>query len=419
MECTVTMGYWPLALGALASLVFQVCVAQQPALSLVTFEAPPYQIAGVVGRESAGIHGETVNTVTCAAKAAGWRTDITMAPQKRAIYSLKRNYADGYFAAAPSAELDAIARRSFPVALEKWYFFTLASSPKPNKDRIGVVDGSNEEAWLKAHGYDVYLSVTSPKQLLALLARGRINTALMDAQVMEGLNADPKVPGIDSLHSHFLRYAPLHFYLGEKFHMAYPNFLPTFNQALPACMGKTLQPTGRELKHIKNLTRQLLDELRERLNLQHAIDTGPHQETLAEVLSIDSKWQALPSKTKLPLASSILNLPASQALNHWQSSHKGLITEAMLVNNMGAIAAMSQITSDYWQGDEPKFLEVIGSGSALKSRDHKFLFVSPIRYDQSTARFQITVSAPIFFDNEEEPNGVIVLGLDIEKAMGI
>lgn len=415
MECTVIMGYRPLALGAIALLTFQVCFAQQPSLNLVTFEAPPYQIS----REGTDIRGETVNTVTCAAKAAGWTTNITMVPQKRAIYSLKRNMADGYFAADPSAELDAIARQSYPVALEKWYFFTLDASPKPSKDRIGVVDGSNEEAWLKANGYNIYLSVTSPKQLLALLERGRINAALMDERVMQDLNTDSGTPAIDSLHSHFLRYAPLHLYLGNVFQVTYPSFLSAFNEALPTCMGKNLQLSERELTHIEVLTRRLLAELRGLLNLQQALKSGPKPSTLAEVLSIDSKWQALAPKAELPLASHIRNLPASQTLENWQRSYQGLVTEVMLVNSMGTIAAMSQLTSDYWQGDEPKFLEVAGSELTTEPRDRNFLFVSPVRYDQSTTRFQISVSAPLFSGDDKAPNGVIVLGLDIEEAMGI
>lgn len=78
---------------------------------------------------------------------------------------------DGYFAIDPSAELDNIARRSDPVALEKWYFFTGGNKAFTNNLRIGVVAGSNEEAWLEANGYAIFLSVSSPSQLLALLKR--------------------------------------------------------------------------------------------------------------------------------------------------------------------------------------------------------------------------------------------------------
>lgn len=412
------MEYRPLALGVLASLVFQVCAAQPPELNLVTFEAPPYQIAGVHGQGLADISGETVDTITCAARQAGWSVHITFAPQKRAIYSLKRSTADGYFAADPSAELDAIAQRSNPVALEKWYFFNTDPSPAPGKRRIGVVDGSNEEVWLKANGYDVYLGVASPSQLPALLERGRIDAALLDDRVMEELSTKSTSP-TSNMHAHFFRYAPLHLYVGDAFGTKHPKFLTAFNRALPACMEKTLALTSRETAHIEALTKRLLVELSEMLDVQQALKAGPRPETLAEVLNIDGKWQALAPEATLPLAARILALPASKTLGAWQASHQGLVTEAMMVNNLGTVAAMSQLTSDFWQGDEPKFLEVAGGDLSAESHPLKALFISPIHYDQSTARFQISISVPIFSDNGDSPNGAIVLGLDIEKAMGI
>lgn len=409
------MQYRSIALGAIALLAFQVCVAQPAELNLVTYEAPPYQTAGA---DRGAISGETVDTVICAAKQAGWSAQITLAPQRRAIYSLKRNTTDGYFAADPSAELDAIASRSNPVALEKWYFFTTDPSARFSKHRIGVVDGSNEEVWLETNGYSIYLSVASSSQLPALLERGRIDSALMDDRLMEWLNAKSSSP-VDSLHSHFLRYAPLHLYVGDVFGKKHPEFLPAFNRALPGCMEKMLMLTNRETQHIEALTKQLLAELTELLDVQQALKADPQPETLAEVLTIDGKWQALAPEATLPLAAHILTLPASETLKTWQNAYQGVVTEVMVVNKMGAIAAMSQLTSDFWQGDEPKFMEVAGSGSATEPHARKPLFISPIRYDHSTARFQISVSVPVFSDEGEAPNGVIVLGLDIEKAMGI
>jgi len=412
------MEYRPRALGTLAFFIVPACLAQPPELELVTFDAPPYQVVEIIGNGHRSITGETVDTVTCASELAGWSANITLAPQKRAIYSLQKNSVDGYFAADPSAELDTMASRSNPVALEKWYFFTQDPTAEPDLRRIGVVDGSNEEAWLLANGYEVYLSITSPSQLLALLERGRIDAALMDERVMVWLRARNEL-STESLNSHFLRYAPLHFYVAETFQKAHPEFLPAFNKALPSCTAKTLTPTSREIKHIESLTKRLLAELTKLLNIQQALKAGPQPGTFAEVLNIDSKWQALAPKTMPPLAAHILALPASKTLEVWQSSYQGLVTEVMLVNSMGSIAAMSQLTSDYWQGDELKFLEVAGPELAADPQDRKPLFISPIRYDQSTARFQITVSAPIVLGSENTPNGVIVIGLDIEKAMGI
>ena len=83
---------------------------------------------------------------------------------------------------------------------------------------------------------------------------------------------------------------------------------------------------------------------------------------------------------------------------------------------MGTLVAMSQLTSDYWQGDEPKFNAVVSNiRSGLPGLEAMYL--SAIRYDASTSRFQVTVSAPVGPITNKLPKGVISLGLDIEEAL--
>lgn len=401
--------------GVLGALLAPACFSQSLTLDLVTFEAPPYQVPRIEHHEQGHITGETVETVVCAVGQAGMFTKITMAPQNRAEYSLKRNLTDGYFAVDPSTELDAIAVRSDPVALEKWYFFALEPDIEPRTARIGVVDGSNEEAWLTANGYDVFLRINSPSQLLALLERGRIDAALMDNKVMNNLYAG-QIEQTSALHSRFLRYAPLYLYLSDTFATGHPDFLPRFNHFLPPCMAQTLQLTAGEKQHIEKLSMQLASELHAILNLQQALEAGPRMETFTDVLTADSKWQALAPKITTPLASHILDLPGSKALLAWQRAHNGLITEAMLMNDMGTLAAMSQLTSDFWQGDEPKFQAVMNA-PLESSTGNPVFYISPIRYDSSTARFQITVSIPLISANGGAPDGAMSFGLDIERAL--
>jgi hypothetical protein len=401
--------------GMLGALLAPACFSQSLTLDLVTFEAPPYQVPGVEYRERGHVTGETVETIVCAVGQAGMFTRITMAPQKRAEYSLRRNLTDGYFAVDPSTELDSIAARSDPVALEKWYFFTLKPEVDPESARIGVVDGSNEEAWLTANGYDIFLRINSPGQLLALLKRGRIDAALMDSKVMNSLYAG-QVEQTSPLHARFLRYAPLYLYLSDTFATAHPDFMPRFNHFLPPCMSPSLQLTASEKQHVERLSKQLVSELHAIINLQQAVEAGPRMETFTDVLTADSKWQALAPRMATPLASQVLDLPGSKALFAWQRAHKGLITEAMLMNDMGTLAAMSQLTSDFWQGDEPKFQAVMNAPLEA-STGKPVLYISPIRYDSSTARFQITVSIPLALPNGGAPDGAISFGLDIERAL--
>lgn len=108
------------------------------------------------------------------------------------------------------------------------------------------------------------------------------------------------------------------------------------------------------------------------------------------------------------MAGDILQLEASEQLGAWQSRQLGLVTETMIANNLGTVSAMSQVTSDYWQGDEAKFQEA-AAGEPL--------YLSPIRYDASTQRFQVVASTPIRARSTGAFEGILVIGLDVEEAL--
>lgn len=281
--------------------------------------------------------------------------------------------------------------------------------------RIGVVDGSNEKAWLQANGYNIFLSVSSPSQLPALLRRGRIDAALMDERTMSGLQ-HLEGTGYGELTAHFLRYAPLYLYMGEHFTANNPDFISDFNRYIPKCMEGQITLSAEEDEHIRKLAERLFSELDSMLDLRQSIEAGPRMENLTDVLTFDSIWRALAPEKATDHAMAILELPGSRTLNAWTLTHPELVTEALLTNDMGTLAAISQLTSDYWQGDEPKFKAVVSNiRSGLTGLDAMHL--SDIRYDASTSRFQVTVSAPVGPIANNLPKGVISLGLDIENAL--
>ena len=175
--------------------------------------------------------------------------DIRLMPQNRARYSMQRNMVDGYFAVDRSMELDQIALRSHPVALEKWYWFYIGDMPALDTARIGVIGGSNEAEWLVRNGIEPYLEVASAEQLPALLKRGRIDVALMDHRVMDNLlKTAPQLD--DTLKEEFLRYAPLHLYLNRRFSTEHVGVLDEFNASLPMCMKQHLKLSDREREQV-------------------------------------------------------------------------------------------------------------------------------------------------------------------------
>lgn len=373
-------------------------------IELFTFSAPPYQIVSETPGPGGGVRGLTVDTVLCAATGAGRQIRVHSAPPKRATQFLVNNLIDGYFAIDPSAALDQVASRSNPVSLEKWQLISLADSPTPEHPRMGAVMGSNEEAWLRAQGQNVYLTVRTPEQLIALLHRQRIDQVLMDQRVLESLG------NTEGLTSRFLRYVPLHVYFSSGFVTRNPGFIDTFNRQIPACINASFDLDEAETAQIRAIAFDLFTELEAKIPLPAAIRQGPDIKSLSEILNLDAQWQALAPQHHSDMATRVADQQASVAMAQWQRSHQPLVTEVMLTNSIGTLVAMSQLTTDFWQGDEPKFAHHIGKPAAS-------IYVSPVRYDASTSRFQVIVSLPIRVEDQWLPAGVLAVGLDVEQAL--
>jgi hypothetical protein len=400
---------------AMLALVAFAARAEHPMFSLYTFSSPPYQYASPRPGDPRVI-GETAETIRCAMSMADADVDIRLMPQNRARYSMQRNLVDGYFAVDRSMELDQIALRSHPVALEKWYWFYTGDRPALESARIGVIGGSNEEEWLVRNGIDPYLEVASAEQLPALLKRDRIDVALMDQRVMDSLlESSPQLH--DTVNEEFLRYAPLHLYLNRRFSSEHAGVLDHFNSSLPECMKQQLALSDREREQVARTASRLVENLIQNVDLTTAVYSGPTINNLVDVLTQDTLWQALAPQQPTSLALEILALPASRALGRWQSEHDGLVTEVLLTNNIGALVAMSRLSSDYWQGDEPKYQEIANPteyGIARKSE----MWISPIRYDASTSQFQVIVSVPVPANAPDNGlDGVLILGLAIEDVL--
>lgn len=392
---------------AFMALLFAVIQGVQADIHFYTFNAPPYQIVDRSNPQAPRVGGETVETVVCGASQAGVPISVKVAPQNRSVYSLRRNLIDGYFAIDSSDELDAVGVRSAPIALEKWYFFSSTPEFDPHTDRLGVVSGSNEGLWLQENGYQVFLSVSDVEQLLALIRRGRIDGALMDQRLMDSLNSQTGQERLP-LHRQFLRYAPLHLYLSERFIDHNPAFVSQFNRSIPECVSSSFTLDEHERQLLAGQASLLFDDLRKQIDVEKAVRVAPRISSFADILTIDIKWRAVAHQAVPELAGDILQLEASEQLGAWQSRQLGLVTETMIANNLGTVSAMSQVTSDYWQGDEAKFQEA-AAGEPL--------YLSPIRYDASTQRFQVVASTPIRARSTGAFEGILVIGLDVEEAL--
>ena len=79
-----------------------------------------------------------------------------------------------------------------------------------------------------------------------------------------------------------------------------------------------------------------------------------------------------------------------------------LYAEAFLCDNKGALVGVYPKTTDYWQGDEDKFIQSYNDGKGS-------IFFSPLKFDESTNTYSIQISVPVY--NWNDTIGVLVVAL--------
>lgn len=75
----------------------------------------------------------------------------------------------------------------------------------------------------------------------------------------------------------------------------------------------------------------------------------------SEILKLDQAWRGETKSDDQPLISAKLSSPLSSYLTRVQAHSIGLYTEIFVMDKNGLNVGQSNISSDYWQGDEAKF----------------------------------------------------------------
>ena len=116
-----------------------------------------------------------------------------------------------------------------------------------------------------------------------------------------------------------------------------------------------------------------------------------HQLDPAEKQALDERWRAQYGKSNADLITLMMETPLSDFLRTLHLREKGVITEIIVMDNQGLNAGQSAITTDLWQGDEPKWVKTFLAGPGA-------YYASPVRHDDSTGVWQIQVSYTISND---------------------
>jgi hypothetical protein len=126
-----------------------------------------------------------------------------------------------------------------------------------------------------------------------------------------------------------------------------------------------------------------------------------------QILAMDALWRSEVGTAETPTISSVLDQPASALLGARVAETQGQVVEAFVMDARGLNVAASAITSDYWQGDEDKFLKTFALGSGS-------VHVGEIEFDESTQMYLSQVSFVILDPITHYPIGAMTLGLNAE-----
>jgi hypothetical protein len=129
--------------------------------------------------------------------------------------------------------------------------------------------------------------------------------------------------------------------------------------------------------------------------------------TQAEIDALDQTWRSEVEAASAPTIATVIENAAAAFLRTRMAEAGGVITEAFVMDAHGLNVAASNVTSDYWQGDEPKFTETFPKGPGA-------IHLSEVEFDDSSQSYQGQLSVPVVDAATGEVVGALTVGLEAE-----
>jgi len=130
--------------------------------------------------------------------------------------------------------------------------------------------------------------------------------------------------------------------------------------------------------------------------------------TPAQIEQLDQEWRRQTKIAEKYMIYDLLDRQASIILRDRREQSSGVITEIIVMDKWGLNAAISDPTSDFYQGDEAKYQEtyLVGKGA---------VHVSELELDESTQKVQTQVSMTVVDpDDQDRVIGAVTFGIDLD-----
>ncbi|QMV16987.1 PDC sensor domain-containing protein [Vibrio spartinae] len=126
--------------------------------------------------------------------------------------------------------------------------------------------------------------------------------------------------------------------------------------------------------------------------------------SLDEIKKMDETWRNTSDVDDF--MSSLMGNKAAKRLLELENSMPFLI-ELFLMDNQGANVAMTNKTSDYWQGDEAKFIQSFNGGQGQ-------VYIGEVEYDDSVLSYLVQISVPVI-DSQGKTIGALTIGINLDE----
>lgn len=127
-----------------------------------------------------------------------------------------------------------------------------------------------------------------------------------------------------------------------------------------------------------------------------------------EIIELDEKWRTETKADTQPLISATLSNPLSAYLTRVQAHSLGLYSEIFAMDKHGLNVGQSNISSDYWQGDEDKFQKTYPIGA-------RAIFIDEPEYHQETRTWRTQVNLSIPDTAEKKAIGAITVEVNLTE----
>lgn len=132
--------------------------------------------------------------------------------------------------------------------------------------------------------------------------------------------------------------------------------------------------------------------------------------TAEEIETLDLKWRAEIGAGSTPTITPVLTGPLSDMLRSHVAKSGGVITEVFVMDAQGLNVAASDLTSDYWQGDEAKHQQTYGVGAGA-------VHYGEVEFDESSQQYQAQISITLSDPATGAPVGAMTVGVNADSLM--